>query len=226
MPLPPSPLPFTSRSNSSCKPRQDLGVGKRAQPGIAALQIDRRGTAPEAEVGMIGFARPIHPAAHHRDRNRIAGRGRVICANLPGQLDKGFVLHTGTTRATDDVRSVIAFAPTRRAAVPPPSRRDLLPGVDLLAFLRKRNRQRHADRVADAAGEQLLQSRRVLRMPSGGMPASVTPKCNGTSGRSAAKRRFTSTTFRGSESFSETQYRVKPSRSSSSQCSRRWPSSG
>ena len=30
----------------------------------------------------------------------------------------------------------------------------------------------------------------VLMMPSGGIPASVTPKCNGTSGRSAAKRRL------------------------------------
>ena len=42
---------------------------------------------------------------------------------------------------------------------------------------------------------------RVLITPSGGMPASVTPRCSGTSGRAAAKRRFASMTLRGCESF-------------------------
>ena len=60
---------------------------------------------------------------------------------------------------------------------------------------------------------------RVLMIPSGGSPASVTPRCSGTSGRSRANREFTSTTFDGSESFSDTTYRRKPSESSSSQCS-------
>ena len=46
---------------------------------------------------------------------------------------------------------------------------------------------------------------RVLMMPSGGMPASVTPRCSGTSGRSSAKRRLTSITLGGSESLSDTQ---------------------
>ena len=46
---------------------------------------------------------------------------------------------------------------------------------------------------------------RVLITPSGGMPASVTPKCNGTSGRSAENRWLSSMTLRGSESLSETQ---------------------
>ncbi len=45
---------------------------------------------------------------------------------------------------------------------------------------------------------------RVFTIPSGGMPASVTPRCSGTSGRCCAKRRLTSITFRGSESLSET----------------------
>ena len=45
---------------------------------------------------------------------------------------------------------------------------------------------------------------RVLITPSGGIPASVTPRCSGTSGRSAAKRRLTSTTCFQSESLSET----------------------
>ena len=46
---------------------------------------------------------------------------------------------------------------------------------------------------------------RVLITPSGGKPASVTPRCSGTSGRSSAKRTFVSTTWRGSESLIETQ---------------------
>ena len=46
---------------------------------------------------------------------------------------------------------------------------------------------------------------RVLITPSGGMPASVTPKCSGTSGRRSANLRFTSITFCGSESLSDTQ---------------------
>ena len=38
-------------------------------------------------------------------------------------------------------------------------------------------------------------------MPSGGRPASVTPRCSGTSGRASAKRRLTSITFAGSRIF-------------------------
>ena len=45
----------------------------------------------------------------------------------------------------------------------------------------------------------------VFAIPSGGIPASVTPRCSGTSGRRAAKRRFTSSTRDGAESFSDTQ---------------------
>ena len=45
---------------------------------------------------------------------------------------------------------------------------------------------------------------RVRITPSGGIPASVTPRCSGTSGRSEAKRRLPSTTLRQSESLSET----------------------
>ena len=45
---------------------------------------------------------------------------------------------------------------------------------------------------------------RVLMTPSGGIPASVTPRCSGTSGRAAAKRTLPSITFRGSLSFIET----------------------
>ena len=60
---------------------------------------------------------------------------------------------------------------------------------------------------------------RVLMIPSGGIPASVTPRWSGTSGRAAANRRLTSITLSGSESLSETQYLVKPSESSNSQCS-------
>ena len=67
---------------------------------------------------------------------------------------------------------------------------------------------------------------RVLMMPSGGMPASVTPRWSGTSGRTSANRRFTSITFLGSESLSDTAYRVKPIESSSSQCSRALASIG
>ena len=60
---------------------------------------------------------------------------------------------------------------------------------------------------------------RVLISPIGGSPASVTPRCSGTSGRSRAKRSFASTTFAGSESLSETTKFVKPNPSSSAQWS-------
>ena len=55
------------------------------------------------------------------------------------------------------------------------------------------------------SGASCSRARRVLMIPSGGIPASVTPKCSGTSGRSWAKSRLTSTTTAGSESFSDTQ---------------------
>ncbi len=42
---------------------------------------------------------------------------------------------------------------------------------------------------------------RVLMTPSGGMPASVTPRWSGTSGRASAKRRLASMTLRGCESL-------------------------
>ena len=48
----------------------------------------------------------------------------------------------------------------------------------------------------------------LLIAPANSVPASVTPRCNGTSGRRSANRRLTSITFCGSESFSDTQYRV------------------
>ena len=60
---------------------------------------------------------------------------------------------------------------------------------------------------------------RVLMIPSGGMPASVTPRCSGMCGRSDANFRLPSTTFFQSESFSETTNRLKPNFSSRSQCS-------
>ena len=46
---------------------------------------------------------------------------------------------------------------------------------------------------------------RVLITPAGGIPASVTPRCSGTSGRSWAKRVLAAMTLAGSESLSETQ---------------------
>ena len=52
------------------------------------------------------------------------------------------------------------------------------------------------------------------------LAASVTPRWSGTSGRLAANRTFASTTFAGSESLSETQYRSNPIPSSISACSR------
>ena len=78
---------------------------------------------------------------------------------------------------------------------------------DLVAFVLEGQRERDADRVADAAGDELLEGdarlddavRRHARPP-------VTPRCSGTSGRAAAKRMFASMTLFGSESFSETTY--------------------
>ena len=45
---------------------------------------------------------------------------------------------------------------------------------------------------------------RVFRIPSGGRPASVTPRWRGTSGRASAKRRFASITLSGSLSLRDT----------------------
>ena len=60
---------------------------------------------------------------------------------------------------------------------------------------------------------------RVLISPPGSSPASVTPRCMGTSGRWAAKRSFASITLAGSESLIETTKLWKPKSSSIAQWS-------
>ena len=74
-------------------------------------------------------------------------------------------------------------------------------------------------------GMSCSKAMRVLMTPSGGMPASVTPRCRGTSGRSAAKRSLASTTSRGSESLIDTQKSWKPSSSRIAQWSTAWATS-
>ena len=69
---------------------------------------------------------------------------------------------------------------------------DLPARLDFFVLARRRDRQRHANRIADACDRSGSKAAQVLTIPSGGMPASVTPRCSGTSGRWAAKRRLTS----------------------------------
>src|SRR5712692_10961900 len=38
------------------------------------LQVDVVGRAPEAEIGVVGLAGAVDPAAHHRDGDRVVAR--------------------------------------------------------------------------------------------------------------------------------------------------------
>jgi len=65
---------------------------------------------------------------------------------------------------------------------------DLVPDLDLLvlALVRQVNETRSVSPMPRASS--FSNARRDLMMPSGGMPASVTPRWSGTSGRTSANR--------------------------------------
>ena len=115
-----------------------------------------------------------------------------------GQLDEALVLDARAGRARDDVEPVVVEQPAPSGS----GRRRCRPGSagrrSISSCLRGLGRVRHTRIVSPIPRESSCsKAMRVLMMPSGGMPASVTPRCSGTSGRASAKRRLASITFRG-----------------------------
>jgi hypothetical protein len=71
---------------------KDFLVGEGAQGFTSSLEIDSVGTAPESEIGVVGFAWPVDSAAHHGDRDLVRLGVTSHLANLLGQFNERFVL--------------------------------------------------------------------------------------------------------------------------------------
>ena len=85
------------------EPRQNLVVAEGAQLLLATFEIHMLWTTPQPQIGVVGFARPIYPAAHHRNGDGVFPSIGGHLFHLLGQVDKGFVLDPRAARATDDV---------------------------------------------------------------------------------------------------------------------------
>jgi hypothetical protein len=84
--------------------RQDLVVAECAQRFAAAFQIHVIRSAPQPQIGIVGFAGSVHAAAHDGDRQRVVFGVGGHRLDLLSQLDKGFVFDARATGARDDVQ--------------------------------------------------------------------------------------------------------------------------
>src|SRR5213079_1382266 len=73
------------------------------QFAAAAFEVDEVGGAPQAEVGVVGFAGAVDAAAHDGDGDRVVLRVGGHLLHLLREFDEGFVLDARAARATDDV---------------------------------------------------------------------------------------------------------------------------
>jgi len=51
---------------------QHLVIFEVAELALPFFEIDSRRPALEAQVGIVGFPRPVYPATHDRDRDAVA----------------------------------------------------------------------------------------------------------------------------------------------------------
>ena len=145
-----------SLSSSTLQMPQHLVVLEVAELPVLLLQVHRGRTAPQAEVGVVGLARPVHAAAHDGDRDLVLlGVARQLL-DLLRQLDEFLVLDARARRARDDVQPRAEVRHRDEAAG-----RDVVDNLvadeDFLVLALVGQRQRDANRVADALREQLLE---------------------------------------------------------------------
>src|SRR5204863_9753380 len=122
-----------------------------------ALEVHVARRAPHAEVGVVRFTRPVHPAAHDRDRDVVLLRVRAHFSHVLSQIDERLVLDARAGRTADDVQSLVLEARHGPEAAALDVVEDLMSDRDLVAFFFERQRERDADRVADAARDELLE---------------------------------------------------------------------
>lgn len=136
---------------------EDLIVRVGTEFQCSFFEVDEVRSAPEAEVGVVGFAGAVDPAAHDGD-----GEGvflRILChfLNVLCEFDEGFVLDSGTTRATDDVEGVEAEIDEAANASGGDVVKDLAARFDLLGFAGIRDGEGDAEGVPDAFADELLE---------------------------------------------------------------------
>src|SRR5690606_16445707 len=107
--------------------------------------------------GIVGLTGAVYPAAHDGDRHRVVLRVGGHLFHLCGQFDEGLVLDPRATRTTDDVQRVEAEVDHAADTAGGDVGKDVAARGDFLTFAVIRHGQRHADRVADAAADQLLE---------------------------------------------------------------------
>src|SRR4029079_7427228 len=100
-----------------------------------------------------------------RDGDVVLLRIRRHFAHILGQIDERFVLHARARRATDDVQPLVHETRYGAEAAVLDVVEDLSPDCNLFAFALERQRQGDADRVADPAGDELLEGDARLDYP-------------------------------------------------------------
>ncbi len=146
---------------------QNLVVGPGAERLAAAFQVHRLRTAPQPEVRGIRFTRSVHAAPHHGNCNGmvlgVAGHG----LDLLRQFDKRFVFDTRTAGTRDDVQPSIGRHDGVEHSTGVNVVENLSTGDDLLLLLVVGHGQGNANRVADAATDELFQGHARLDDPVG-----------------------------------------------------------
>ena len=118
--------------------------------------------APQAQVGVVGLAGAVHPAAHHGDGEGVPLRVDRHLLDRLRQLHELLVLHARAGRARDDVELVVVEDGHGTEASGGDVGEDLPPDRDLLVLARVGQGEAHAHGVADAAREELLEGHPCL----------------------------------------------------------------
>src|SRR4029077_3296975 len=103
------------------------------------------------------LAGTVHAAAHDGDRNVMLLRVLGHRLHILREVDERFILDARAGRTADDVHPVLLEARDGTESAAGDVLEDLTADRDLLALALERKRERNADRVADAAGDELLE---------------------------------------------------------------------
>ena len=136
--------------------RKNLVVAKGPYRLAPSFQVDFRRPAPEPKVGIVGFPWAVDSAAHHGDGDRVVFGISGHLFDLLGKFDEGFVFDPRAAWARDDVKFRGIQSDDRSEAARVDIFDDLPTGLDFERLLGVRDRQRHADRIADAASDELF----------------------------------------------------------------------
>ena len=137
--------------------RQDLVVFEVAELRSFFFRFTVVGPAPQPEVGVVGLARPVHAAAHHRDRDLVVARRSPVIALTccASSTNCSF-----STREHDGHEMMFRPVPKSGTEMKRPASTSsmiLMADGDLLVLALVGQRQRDADGVADLLREQLLE---------------------------------------------------------------------